>query len=363
VAARWRREDDALLERLYGEGEPLRRIAERLGRSEDAVVARRRALAIARRDGGWSAPQDALIRAAAHGGLPASAVAAAMGIAADRVRRRRARLVGARKAAPRYHAAEDAAIVQALNEGADLNALGERLGRSPEALRLRARKLGVHDPPGRRRWSAAEDEALRAGYREGQSCQQIAERIGGDRSVAAVVARARKLGLSTYGRCWSPDDDERLRVLVQARVAIDAAALMLVRTPEAVRQRARRLGLTPPPTAVRRRAGEPWTARDDALLHAHHAAHPIALAATLGRSDHAVHARMRALEIVAQRQRTSHHPVPPLRELSPGERALLSRELLADPQPARVLAVARRLGRPPAAIRKYVEELQRERAA
>jgi hypothetical protein len=271
--------------------------------------------------------------------------------------------VGAGKAAPRYDAADDAAIVEALTEGADLRALGERLGRSPEALRLRARKLGVHDPPGRRRWTAAEDAALRAGYRDGHSCRQIAERIGGDRSVAAVAARARKLGLSTYGRCWSPGEDERLRILVRTGVALDAAAILLVRTPDAVRQRARKLGLAPPRTVVRRRAGEPWTAHEDAVLHAHHAAHPIALAATLGRSDNAVHARMRALAIVAQRQRTPHHPVPRLRQLSPGERAVLSRELLGDPQPARVLAVARRLGRSAAAIRRYVEELQRERAA
>jgi hypothetical protein len=362
VAARWRSEDDVLLERLYGEGAPVRRIAELLGRSEDAVVARRRALAIARRDGGWSEPQDALILAAARGGVPASAVAAAMGIAPDRVRRRRARLVGVRKAAPRYDATDDAAIVDALAAGADLHALSERLGRSPEALRLRARKLGVHDPPGRRRWTAAEDEALRAGYRDGYSCQQIAERIGG-RSVAAVAARARKLGLSTYGRCWSAGDDERLRILVQRRVGLDAAALTLVRTPEAVRRRARKLGLAPPRSAVRRRTGELWTAREDAVLHAHHAAHPIALASALDRSDSAVQARMRALAIIAQRQRTPHHPVPRLRELSPGERAVLARELLGDPEPARVLAVARRLGRSPAAIRRYVEELQRERAA
>jgi hypothetical protein len=33
---------------------------------------------------------------------------------------------------------------------------------------------------------------------------------------------------------------------------------------------------------------------------------------------------------------------------------VLSRELLDDPEPARVLAVARRLRRPPAAIREYL---------
>jgi hypothetical protein len=79
------------------------------------------------------------------------------------------------------------------------------------------------------------------------------------------------------------------------------------------------------------------------------------VAAVLGRSNSAVRARMRSLALVAQGQRTPHHPVPRPRELSPGELALLSRELLADPEPARVLAVARRLRRPPATIRRHIE--------
>jgi hypothetical protein len=204
---------------------------------------------------------------------------------------------------------------------------------------------------------------LRAGYRSGHGCQQIAACIGGGRSAGAVAARARKLGLSTYGRSWSPADDERLRALLQARVTLDAAALALVRTPEAVRQRARTLGLVVPRAPVRRRTGEPWAAREDALLRAHRSAHPIALAAALDRSDDAVRARLRALALVAARRRTPHYPVPRAGELSPGELAVLARELLADPEPARVLAVARRLGRPPAAVRRSVRQLQQERAA
>ena len=280
-----------LLARLYREGEPLRAMSEQLGRSEDAIVARRRALGIARRDGGWSAEHDALIVAASRAGLPASVVSAMLGIPADRVRRRRAKLVGARPAPSRYRAADDADIARVFASGGDLAALSERLGRSPDALRLRARALGVSAVPSRRRWTPAEDDALRAGYRNGCSCQQIAERIGGTRSAAAVAARARKLGLSTYGRCWSTGDDERLRGLLQAEVTLDAVALTLVR------------------------------------------------------------ARMRALALTARRQRSPHDRVPRPGELSPGELAVLSRELLVDPEPARTLTVARRLRRPPAEIR------------
>jgi len=356
VAGGWSRDDDALLERLYGEGEPLRLIAERLQRSEDAIVARRRALGIAGRDRGWSSSRDALVVAAARAGLPASVVAATLRIPADRVRRRRARLVGSRPAARRYDAAEDAAIADALRTGGDLNTLGERLGRSPEALRLRARALGVYAAPRRRRWTPVEDDALRAGYRDGCGCRQIAERIGGGRTTTAVAARARKLGLSTYGRYWSPQEDEQLRNLLRTGTTLDAVALALVRSPEAVRQRARKLTLLVPEAATthRRRAGERWTAYEDAFLRANVTANPIVLAAVQGRSSGAVRVRMRSLALVAQRQRSPHYPIPRPRELSPGELALLSRELLGDPEPARMLAVARRLRRPPAAIREHL---------
>ena len=357
MAARWSRDDDALLARLYGDGEPVRRIAERLQRSEDAIVARRRALGIACRDRGWSSSRDALVVAAARAGLPASVVATSLRMPADRVRRRRAKLVGSRPAARRYDAAEDAAIADALRTCGDLNALAERLGRSPEALRLRARALGVYAAaPRRRRWTRVEDDALRAGYRDGRTCRQIAERIGGGRTATAVAARARKLGLSTYGRCWSPHDDEQLRNLLRTGMTLDAVALALVRSPEAVRQRARKLSLVVPQatTARRRRAGERWTAHEDDLLQANVTASPIVLAAALGRSGGAVRARMRSLAPVTQRQRSPHYPVARPREPSPGELALLSRELLGDPGPARILAVAHRLRRPPAAIREYL---------
>jgi hypothetical protein len=360
---RWSREDDVLLARLYREGEPLRAMSERLGRSEDAIVARRRALAIARRDAAWPAKHDALVVAAARAGLPASAVAAMLGLPADRVRRRRAKLVGARTAPSRYRPADDAEIVRVFATGGDLEGLSERLGRSPEALRLRARALGVAVAEGRRRWTAAEDDALRAGYRSGRSCQQIAERLGDTRSAAAVAARARKLGLSTYGRSWSSGDDERLRALLQSATTLDAIALTLVRSPDAVRQRARKLAVAMPASTVRARTGKPWTDDEDAVLRTHGDANPILLAAALGRSANAVRARMRALALTARRRRSPHDRVPRPGALSPGELAVLSRELLADAEPARMLTVARRLRRPPAAIRRHVRELRHPHAA
>lgn len=99
------------------------------------------------------------------------------------------------------------------------------------------------------------------------------------------------------------------------------------------------------------------------MLRAHAAANPSVLASALGRSAVAVRARMRELALVAGRQRTPHYRVPRAAALSPGELGVLSRELFADPHAARVLTVARRLGRPSAVIRRHLEELQQRRAA
>jgi hypothetical protein len=51
---------------------------------------------------------------------------------------------------------------------------GRRLGRSPAALRLRAVKLGLTQPPRRRRWQPAEDHRLRTGYAHGLTCGMTA---------------------------------------------------------------------------------------------------------------------------------------------------------------------------------------------
>lgn len=365
MGARWRPQQDATLARLYESGVSLRQIAEQLQRSENAVTNRRQVLGIPDRRVPWSGPQDTVIVAATIAGLPASAVAIHLGLPADRVRRRRAQLVGARASSRRYSAEEDEAIRQLYRCDGDADPLTSRLERSAEAIRLRARALGVHRPVSRRRWTDAEDDALRYGYAAGLSCVQIAASYLPGRTVGAVGARAAKLGLANYARRWTDHDDRRLITMAAGGVPIDEASVQLVRTPEALRQRSRKLGLAPPASGAHPRAGERWSAEEDAVLRDRAGSNPASLARRLGRSDYAVRYRMQELGLLAPRGRTPHHPVPPASGLTPGQHAVAVRAL-GESDAARLLVAARHLRVSPGRLRREGERLsmsQKDRAA
>lgn len=344
MARRWTQAEDATLTRLYQAGAAMRDIAGTLNRSEDAVNARRRDLGIAARRAAasWSAGEDALLRVADRAGLPAAVLADRLARPVGQVRWRRHVLGLVSPPARPYAAQDDAALRRAFtsSEG-DLVQLAGQLGRTPGALRLRAANLGLYRPSPRRRWSTSEDAALRDGYDSGLTCQQIARQIPG-RTVAAVTARARQLGLANHARRWTAAEDERLRQLATSR-RLEELARVLGRTPEALRQRARKLNVVTPQADVLPRAGARWTAGDDDLLRLHSALNPATLAQLLGRSDRAVTIRLAKLGLRWGRERSPHcrtaHPTP----LTPGEQALLRREL-ARGAPVRLLTVARRLG-------------------
>lgn len=353
VGARWKPEDDAALAELYATGVPIARIGVLLGRTAGAVTNRRKVLGIVDRRGRWSAAQDAVIVAAAAAGLPASAVAAHLGVPSERVRRRRAHLVSTRERPRRYGAEEDAEIRRVFQAGGEIAALSRTLGRSADALRLRARELGVHRPVPRRRWAAKEDDALRAGYAAGMSCAQIAASALPGRTAGAVGARATKLGLANYARRWTADDDRVLRTLTIAATPIEDAALRLVRTPEALRQRARQLKLGPLPAGRHPRACAPWTAAEDAVLRERADSNPALLSRLLGRSDLAVRYRLQELELHRARGRSPHYPVPETGGLTPGQRGVALRTLAASDTAK--LQIARRLQITPGHLRRVTE--------
>jgi hypothetical protein len=195
----------------------------------------------------------------------------------------------------------------------------------------------------RQRWSASEDAAVRDGYDTGFSCREIARELP-MRTPAAVAARARKLGLATHARRWTAADDERLRLLAAHRT-LDELARPIGRTPDALRQRAAKLGLVLLENRRVRRAGARWTAAEDDLLRLHAGLNPAMLAGLVGRSDRAVTIRLSKLGLRAGRERSPHHAAPRLGDLTPGERALLDRELEPG-NPRRLLRLARRLGLP-----------------
>lgn len=227
--------------------------------------------------------------------------------------------------------------------GADPQVLARRLGRTPDALRLRAANMGFYRPSPRRRWSSSEDAAIRDGYDSGLSCTEIASELPA-RSVAGVAARARQLGLATHARRWTAADEERLRRLPPS-YRLEELTRLLGRTPDAIRQRARKLGVVLPSSGGCPRAGAAWTADEDELLHLHPGLNPAVLAQLLGRSDRAVTIRLAKLGLRAGRERSPHRRTAAVGRLSPGEQVLLRRELSAG-APLRLVLVARRLGLP-----------------
>ena len=266
-----------MLRRLYAQRLPVKQIAGELGRSPDAIVARRKALRIPpRRTRIWSAREDDLLRAGTAAGVSATVLGALLGRSPDRVRARRRMLIGRRPAGRPYLSHEDEQIRICVTGDGDLAGVARRLGRTPDALRLRAKQLGLHDPPPRRRWSDWEDAIVRDGYTSALPCGEIARGLPG-RTAASVAARARRLGLVGYARRWTADDDRRLVRLVARGDALEDIAQWLNRTPEAVRRRATRLGIAPRPSPALRRA-QRWTREEDELLRLHQALNPALLA-------------------------------------------------------------------------------------
>lgn len=224
MARRWRPDEDDSLRRMYLSGAPLALIAHELGRSGDAVSARRRALGVAGRRSSppWSVVEDALLREAARARLPATVVARSLRRPVEQVRVRRRHLGLARPGSRRYTAAEDAVIRTEWLSTGDVTAIAQRLGRRPEAVRLRAAHLGLHRPARRQRWTRAEDAIVRDGYAEGLTCSEITGALE-HRTPTAIAARARKLGLATYARLWTEADDARLGRILAVRPTEDAA--------------------------------------------------------------------------------------------------------------------------------------------
>jgi hypothetical protein len=291
------------------------------------------------------------VRRAAAAGVPASELAARIGRPVDAVWRRR-RVLGLSSPAPRpYTEAENEALRLALERGHDLDSLAAACGRTRAALALRARELGLVTTRPRRRWTPEEDRLARDGYTRGLPCAAIGSLLSPPRSADAVAARGRALGLGNYGRRWTAAEDDLLRELVRTEVALEQAAQTLVRTPEAIRQRTRTLGLKLPPPARRPRARKRWSETEDAILRRQAEDDDGALALLLGRSDIAVRQRIAALGLREGHQRSPHHPPVQTNGLTAAELRLLSRELAAG-SPRRLFALARRLGRTPGELKR-----------
>lgn len=350
--ALWRPSEDALLIRLYARGRPRKEIAARLGRSVDAIDARRRTLGCKARAPrrAWQSGEDELLQRARTAGIPTTELAPRLGRSVEAVRLRQRQLGLSRPAARPYGADDDETLRERWNGGAELAQLAPELGRSVDALRLRARQLGLSSPPPRRRWRPEDDRLLREGYAHGLTCAAIAETLLPERTTGAIAARAALLGLAVHGRLWSAHDERELAALASRRVPLEQAARRLQRTPEAIRRRARTLGLAP--LAPERHTSEKrrWRADEDELLRRTPAADLALLSRRLGRSDHAIRRRMATLELRAGRERSPHRAPEQRTTLTVGERRLVLSAL--ETAGGKLLTLSRRLGQPPGELRR-----------
>lgn len=111
----------------------------------------------------------------------------------------------------------------------------------------------------RRSWTPAEDEKLLALRKEGLPLKEIGQRLG--RHPEAVRSRLRRLGFppSKTRRAWTPDEDARLRQLRVEGWELAELAAILRRTPASVKSRLSYLGLQQPGPKTRKPC--PKTAR------------------------------------------------------------------------------------------------------
>ncbi|MDB5032882.1 MAG: hypothetical protein JWQ98_123 [Chlorobi bacterium] len=124
--------------------------------------------------------------------------------------------------------------------------IASTLGTTVYTVTKIATQNGYRDRPTSRAWTAEDDLHLRRIYGT-MTRKEVASRL--DRTWTAIAARASELGLTrSYTppptkRPWTADDDQELRRLYSGMTRAEIAE-KISRTPVAVAERARRLGLT-----------------------------------------------------------------------------------------------------------------------
>ena len=241
----WKPEDIALLKKLYPEC-PFDEISKRLDRSVAAVNQRAYLLGLKRRSWCqklWTAKELALLKKLyPHCKCPLD-VAKQLGRPLTTVRQK-AYDLGIKMEKSRMWSAVELKLLRELYPVQSLKELAEQLGRSPEAVRVRARAMGLWKESGRKVWSNEDDKLLKKMYPK-NTMQAISDKLGW--SLSSVQNRARELGLrkrpsySHYPR-WSAKEIELLKKLYPHRNSQEVAD-KIGRSVGMVRARACKLGL------------------------------------------------------------------------------------------------------------------------
>jgi hypothetical protein len=140
------------------------------------------------------------------------------------------------------------AIADLLDRGLTDAEIARVGGIQPGTLRNRRLKLGLLRPPSAGpEWTPQEVRKLRRLFARGLSDEEIAERLGRT-APNAIASRRFILGLVRLDeKPWSDEDNETLRRMWDTTATVREIAAVLGRSPGAVTQRRRRLGLEPRP--------------------------------------------------------------------------------------------------------------------
>ena len=191
-------EDEAI--RLYlSEGGDLIALARGLGRSPDALRLHAQHLRLHRPQPRhlWAEWEDAVVRDGYTSALPCAEIARQLPQRTATSVAARARKLGLISYARRWSTYDDQRLMRLAARGSTLEDVAQRLGRTPEAIRRRASRLGVEPPAAApaprqaRRWTREEDELLRLHYALNPG--RLAELLG--RSDGAVCRRLCAIGL------------------------------------------------------------------------------------------------------------------------------------------------------------------------
>jgi hypothetical protein len=239
--------EDRLLRASVRSGVPATMLATRLQRSVEQIRARRRHLGLATRAGRrYSAEDDALLLQGWEAGISIDALARQLRRSPDAVRLHAAQIgLHAPAVRRRWAAVEDAVVRSGYAEGHSCRHIADALGERTEgAVATRARKLGLATYA--RAWTRTDDERLR---RLIAQCSVVDTARALSRTPEAVRIRARRLRLvgaisaapARAGARWTASEDDVLRL--NAELHPGALAVRLGRSDRAVASRMRKLGL------------------------------------------------------------------------------------------------------------------------
>jgi hypothetical protein len=97
---------------------------------------------------------------------------------------------GEKIARKRWTEEDDKKLKILLSQGLTYPEIAEKMGRTKQAVQLRALKLGIRR---RKRWTAEEERKLREMFEQGMPFAAMCSQL--NRSYAAILVRASKLGL------------------------------------------------------------------------------------------------------------------------------------------------------------------------